>query len=392
MKEFIVIRIILTIIIIGLIIFFYPLVRLFIYFKITSTYYMILLLVFFSLIILYILFKIWIDEKPKFIAIMFRTLLTICLILIITFNINQFYHNNMVKRIKNEVEWMNYLPFQENEILAKLEEPSTLKFKPTDKLPTLDGATALFPLYSTFVQATYPQINYELDNSFLFCSTTSEAYKSLIKGEVDIIFVAGPSQQQIDMAKSYNVELKLTPIGYEAFVFFVNSKNPINELSSSDIRKIYSGEITNWNQVGGKNKKIIAFQRPENSGSQTALIKFMGDNNLIPPEKEKLIARMGGIIEQVANYRNYNNAIGYSFLFYSTEMVQNNQIKLLSLDRTAPTRENVTNKTYPLSSEFYAVTAGSENPNIDIFINWILSEQGQYLIEKTGYTPLAKTK
>ena len=60
----------------------------------------------------------------------------------------------------------------------------------------------------------------------------------------------------------------------------------------------------------------------------------------------------------------------------------------MELNGVAPTRENVANRTYPYASEFYAVTAGTETPNAEAFIEWILSEQGQELIEKTGYTPL----
>jgi phosphate transport system substrate-binding protein len=60
----------------------------------------------------------------------------------------------------------------------------------------------------------------------------------------------------------------------------------------------------------------------------------------------------------------------------------------MELNGIAPTRENVANRTYPYASEFYAITAGTDNPNVNTLIEWILSEQGQYLIEKTGYTPM----
>ncbi|EST55057.1 hypothetical protein T458_09195 [Brevibacillus panacihumi W25] len=53
-----------------------------------------------------------------------------------------------------------------------------------------------------------------------------------------------------------------------------------------------------------------------------------------------------------------------------------------------PSKETIANKTYPLAAEFYAITAGSENPNVPKLIEWILSPQGQSLVEKTGYTPL----
>lgn len=67
--------------------------------------------------------------------------------------------------------------------------------------------------------------------------------------------------------------LKLTPIGREAFVFFVNKRNPVDSLTVEQIKDIYSGTVTNWKEVGGKKASIRAFQREENSGSQTKLQK-----------------------------------------------------------------------------------------------------------------------
>ena len=105
---------------------------------------------------------------------------------------------------------------------------------------------------------------------------------------------------------------------------------------------------------------------------------------------------MDGIIRQVANYRNYSNALGFSFRFYATEMVTDNQIRLLALNGVEPTKETIRDGTYPISSEFYAVTAspiGQPAPEeydaeLSAFLDWILSEQGQKIIEKTGYVAL----
>jgi phosphate transport system substrate-binding protein len=94
---------------------------------------------------------------------------------------------------------------------------------------------------------------------------------------------------------------------------------------------------------------------------------------------------MGGIIEKTSSYRNYKNAIGYSFLFFATEMIENGKISLLKVDGINPEKSTIKSKEYPLAAEFYAVTTGSENPNVEPFIEWIQSQQGQYLVEKTGY-------
>lgn len=193
------------------------------------------------------------------------------------------------------------------------------------------------------------------------------------------------------------MELYLTPIGREAFVFFVNSKNPVAELTVDEIRGIYSGSLTNWSQVGGKNQSIRPFQRMENSGSQTALLQLMEGLTLVEPEQEDRVADMGGIISQVADYRNYQNAIGFSFRFYSTQMVQNGDIRLLALDGVFPTRETIRDGSYPISAPFYAVTAApighsapqESNPILADFLAWILSPEGQSLVEATGYVSLS---
>jgi len=290
-----------------------------------------------------------------------------------------------------------YDPFVDGTKAVSLDDPATLQFDmaSTQHLK-LDGATALYPVYSAFVQATFPPPANEKGYTSVACTNTVRAYERLIQRQVDVIFVAGPSQAQLEMAEQAGMQLHLTPIGREAFVFFVNSKNPVEGLSVEQIQGIYSGQITNWREVGGKNQSIRPFQRAENSGSQTALQSLMAGLPLVEPEEEDRIAGMGGIIRQVASYRNYKNAIGFSFRFYASEMEANDQIKLLALNGVSPTRESIRDGSYPIASEFYAVTAapiGQPAPqtwdsDIAAFLDWILSDQGQEIIDKTGYVSL----
>ena len=293
-----------------------------------------------------------------------------------------------------------YEPFAEGTRAVYLDEESTLKFdRPTIDM---DGATALYPIYSAFVQAVYPQGKYDIydfkyneEDGYgqVTCTGTIEAYERLIAGKTDIIFCAAPSQDQLALAEAAGVQLHLTPIGREAFVFFVNSENPVHGLTVEQIQGIYTGQIKNWRELGGKNQKIRPYQRAENSGSQSALLRLMEGLPLMEPEKEDRIAGMGGIITQVAGYRNHKNAIGFSFRFYSTEMVENEQIRLLALNGVLPTKDTIREGSYPISSNFYAVTASpigepapeENDADLRAFIDWILSEQGQEIIEKTGY-------
>lgn len=299
------------------------------------------------------------------------------------------YYKQSFAQVDGEVDLFEYEAFTGSGKLAELDAPAS--FKLTADLPRLDGATALYPLYAAFTEAVYPEGNYPVyDPGFskVVSTTTPEAYDRLLAGETDIIFVAGPSSGHQNRAEAKGLELKMTPIGREAFVFFVNARNPVDGLSSDEIRSIYSGEVTDWSELGGKDDEIRAFQRPVDSGSQTTFIKFMGDTPIEEPEIEEMASGMGGIISEVASYRNYKNAIGYTFRFFSTEMVRNDKIKLLAIDGVEPSIETIRSDEYPLSSEFYAVTAGSDNPNVQPFIDWILSEEGQELVERTGFVSI----
>jgi phosphate transport system substrate-binding protein len=293
--------------------------------------------------------------------------------------------------IEHEIPVYTYYPFGPK--IKYLNEKSRLKL--FDDLPRVDGATALYPLYSAFVTAVYPpekglEYNFYEKTSYILCSRTDKAYQRLLNGEVDIIFCAKPSDNQLEMAKSTNKEFRLIPIGREAFVFFVNKKNPVSRIRTKDIQDIYSGKITNWKDITNIDKEIIAYQRPKNSGSQTILEYIMGDIQIMEPIQENMIGSMGGMFQQVAAYKNYENAIGYSFLFYSQEMIVNDEIKLLALDNVMPNKENIENGLYPFIVDFYAITLGNETENTALFINWILSQQGQNLIENTGYVPIIK--
>lgn len=281
------------------------------------------------------------------------------------------------------VDLYEYAPFVEGTKAVSLNAPAS--FKMEGDLPVIDGATALYPLYASFAQAVYPEKDYQPYMSEVMSNRTGQAYESLINGEVDLIFVAGPSDAQLERARRAGKELKLTPIGREAFVFFVNEDNPVESLSQEEIRGIYSGEITNWKDVGGRSKEIRAYQRPPDSGSQTALESFMGDTPIMAAPTEQTADLMSGIIEDVADYRNYGGAIGYTFRFYSQTMLGNDKVRLLAVDGVEPTADNIRSGDYPIVNELYAITAGTDNPNVGPFIDWILSEEGQEIVEMTGY-------
>ena len=299
-----------------------------------------------------------------------------------------------VKSVASGIDLSDYRPFKGKKV-AKLDKKATLDKKTSkdDPLPRLDGATALFPVYAAFCQAVYPKdTRYtspdKADESTLItCTKTNRAYERLIDGEADVIFVAQPSEDELAMAAAKGVEFDMRPFGKEAFVFIVNKDNPLNSITVDQIRDIYSGKITDWSQLGVEGLgPIVAYQRPENSGSQTALQALMGDTPLMEPLEGVVAWDMGDIVETI-EYRNTANAIGYSFRFFCTDMMESD-VKLLAVDGVEPTEPNIRNGSYPITSTLYAISLrGSDNPNVASLLDWIQSPQGMELVEKSGYTP-----
>ena len=281
-----------------------------------------------------------------------------------------------------------YAPFADNTRAVSLSRPSTLSL--SGSLPILDGATALYPVYAAFAQAVYDSGAFTDDR--VICTNTRSAYEGIINGERDIIFVAAASENQRAAAREAGAELVFTPIGREAFVFLTGKDNPVTNITIQQIRNIYSGKTAHWNTLGWRDGgKIIAFQRPDGSGSQTGLQMYMGGLPVQAPQPlpDNSLIGTNSLMRQVSvKWQGVQPALGYSYRYYATAMFANPDAKLLSVDGIPPTTENIQNGAYPFIGDFYAVTNGEPQGNAKLLIEWILSEQGQYIIKETGYTPL----
>jgi len=275
-----------------------------------------------------------------------------------------------------------YLPHEADSDLVRIE--SSLKLK--ENLPVLDGAAALLPVYAAFVDAVYPEgsVTYEggefsddnyygenfAADSKMQYKNTVRGYQAIVDGTTDVLFCAAPSEAQKQYAAEKGVELVYVPIGLEAFVFFVNENNPVDDLTVEQIRGIYAGEYTNWSEVGGANRVINPVTRLSGSGSQSAMDAFMGDRE----------------IGMKSPFAVTGASIGFSFRYYMDGIVGNQAVKMLALNGVYPSAENIRNGTYPIIAQFYAIyRADNTNENIPLLIDWILSEEGQTIIEKTGY-------
>lgn len=293
--------------------------------------------------------------------------------------------------VSEDIRLWDYRPFREKNKLTPLAGAATLQI--SQQWPRLDGATALYPVYASAVQEVYQGLNERNIDGEATSSRTPKAYKRLIDRAVDMIFVAEPSKEQLALAAEKNVELKLIPFAREAFVFLVSQDNPVNNLSIEQVRDIYAGKINNWNLVGGSDEKILPYQRPTNSGSQTIMLsKVMKDTPIRKPLVTEVAQGMGGLIRRVADYQNTPNALGYSFRYYASRMDNREKLKLLSIDGIEPTAENIRNGSYPFTTNVYMITRPNPSENTQKLIDWFLSPQGQKLVEDVGYVPISAVK
>ncbi len=314
---------------------------------------------------------------------------TLCFFLVI----NIFLYCTLTIRLGNNysgvsqtkmVDVARYLPFEPASSLART--GSSMHFSSEDDLPVLDGAAALVPVYASVIDNVYPEgsVTYEggtfsddnqygenfAPDSSMQYQNTIRGFNALVDGSVDLFFTAYPSDRQLEYAKEKGAELEIVPVGMEAFVFFVNKQNPVESLTIDEIRAIYRGQITNWKEAGGPDRGINPLLRIKNSGSQTMMERFM--------EKDMITSR--------SIFAVFGASIGYSFRYYLSGMVANDNVKMLSVNGVYPDAENIRNGRYPLTASFFVVyKKDNSNPNVKKLVDWILSPEGQKLIEECGY-------
>jgi len=258
--------------------------------------------------------------------------------------------------------------------------------------PRVDGSTATIPL-SEFFAAAVLGMDLEEARQYIVHNKTHEAYVNLIDGNADIIFVTSPSKEELSYAREKNVDLEVIPVVSEGFVFLTSADNPVKGLTVQQIKDIYTEKTTNWSEVGGSSKAIIAYQRPENSGSQTGMLELvMKGEKIMKPPMEKVVAEMGMLVDQVAVYTNEEDAIGYSYYYYVTDMWQNDKVKLLEVNGIYPDKTTISNGTYPIRTAYYAVLRSDEPKGSSArrLLKWILSDDGKRIAEEAGYVKLGK--
>ncbi len=262
-----------------------------------------------------------------------------------------------------------------------------------DEFPITDGSTACIPLIAQ-IMADTTGMDLETAQSCVSTNTTAWAWRNLSlyggnEGDSTKLIIAyeAPGSVKEEMAAEGG-PLDQKAIGRDALVFIVNDDNPMQSLSQQQIKDIYAGKITNWKDVGGADLPIVAFQRREDSGSQTLFQKLLiQGGELMDAPTELAPTEMGGLVDSIAEYNNTANAIGFSVYYYIDQMYSKPGLRLLAVDGVTPSNESIADQRYPLCNEFYAAVrqdSGADTPERKVY-DWLSTDAGRACIEKSGY-------
>ena len=266
-------------------------------------------------------------------------------------------------------------------------EPANLFTFTRENFPRMDGSTSMVPLGEAVASVLLGESRDAVTDLVQFNRTT-QSFRNLMNGECDILIVGEPNAAVYDEMDEQGFQADIETIATDALVFVVNADNPVDNLTTEQVRKIYSGEITNWSEVGGKDAPIEAFQRNENAGSQALMIKLvMKDTPLMDAPEDYIVTSMGGLMEAVKSYDNSANALGYSVYYYANDMQMAQGLKILSIDGVAPSAETIRSGEYPHRNACYCVVpadAAADAPN-RVLYEWLMTEEGLRLVAAEGY-------
>jgi len=213
---------------------------------------------------------------------------------------------------------------------------------------------------------------------------------SLINKTCDIADASRKMEKkEIEMAKKRGVEPKEFVVAYDGVAVIVNKNNPISKLTIKDLHDIYTGKITNWKQLGGKDKKIVILSREVSSGTHMYFkeeVVQLGNKKSTEEFSPQalLLTSSQAIVEEVSSNE---AAIGYVGMGYTSERTKSVMIGRGN-DFYPPTVKFVSLGKYPLSRPLQMYTNGEPKGVVKIFMDFVFSPKGQKVFMKAGFVPL----
>jgi phosphate transport system substrate-binding protein len=245
---------------------------------------------------------------------------------------------------------------------------------------TINGSTTVLPIAQKAAEEYMkknPGINISVRGT-----GSGDGIKALIDKSTDIATSSRViKKEEIESAAKKGVTPIEHQVSLDAIAIVVNPANPVNNITKDQIKAIYVGDITNWKELGGENKEIVAISRDSSSGTYEFFVEHVLKKE--KPMPECLLQASSGAVAQTVAKNKY--AIGYIGLGYI-----NNDLKALSVNDVRPSVETVHNNTYPIWRPLYMYTDGEPKGEVKKFIDFAKGPDGQKIVEEEGFVPLKK--
>jgi len=213
---------------------------------------------------------------------------------------------------------------------------------------------------------------------------------ALINGTTDICESSRPmkDKEREQVKTRRKADAKEIPVAVDGLAIYLNSANPVKELTLDQIKGIYIGKISNWKDVGGKDGKIIAYSRENNSGTYAYFKEHVLGNADFHPAIQTLPGT-SAVTNAVAKDL---KSIGYGGIAYA-KGIHHGMVKLdANSPAVEPSMENVLSAKYPISRYLYWYTAGEPAGEMKKLVDWVLGVEGQKLVQEVGYYPLPRSE
>ena len=217
---------------------------------------------------------------------------------------------------------------------------------------------------------------------------------ALINGTTDIANSSRKiKKKELDDAQKAGYYPEEFKVAVDALAVIVNPANPVKELTFDQLSGIFTGKITNWNEVGGKDQKILVLSRDRNSGTHMYFLEqvLRGGNDKGPEQFAPSTLMLPSSEAIISETSTSESAIGYDGLGYVSSKVKTLAIAKKKGDPfVQPSKETAMNKTYPIWRFLYMYTGFKPRGETKAFIDFVLSAKGQKIVEDMDFVPLGE--
>ena len=223
----------------------------------------------------------------------------------------------------------------------------------------------------------YPDLKFQITDE-----DSGSAIDAVRSGKVDIGLM---SRAVTDEEKSLVDDVEV--FAMDGIAVIANKNCNIENLTVSQAKKIFSGQIINWSDVGGENTKINVYSREESSGTRNEFLNLLGLNSIFDTTKEKKLTDRATVYNSSDEVRKAV-AGDKSGIGYISMTALDKTVKDIAVDDVKINAETVGDENYKLVRNFSFVIANDESEAADDFIDWVLSTKGQQAVKAAGYVPI----